>query len=268
MRYEEQLCIYISSPKSYKDVLDTFIKCKNKLWKDCPYDLVISTNHNLQISNAYVINSGDVNDSWVDRSLQALNQIDYKYVMLLCDDMFITQSIDCRLINEIVNYMDLYNLNFCRLKPVYRGKKIKEFPYLSYVNQNEPYGINLQRGIFRREYLIKLLGDGTQSVWDIEGNLLEQAYNAPKKPFKDVIACNKEIFPIIHGVEKGKWFPSAIKTLSTLGISVESNREILSGSIEFRQNLITYLSSRISPQSRKLFKLVAQKLGYKFTNVN
>ena len=263
---EEHMCVYISSPKCYSDVLNVFLLCKKKFWKDCPFPTIISTNYNLYTSDAYVINSENVNDSWVERSLGALKQIEYKYVLLLCDDMFISKRIDNQKIKEIVDYMELHNINFCRLNPLHRGKKIDELPYINYVNQNTPYGINLQFGIFRREYLISLLGDGSQSAWDIEGKLLEQARNAGDIPFEDIISCNMNVLPVIHGIEKGKWFPSAIKKLSKVGIEVAKSREIISRPIEIKRNVITYLSSHTTPQSRKRMKIIAQKVGFKFTN--
>lgn len=265
---KERMCIYVSSPQSYRDVLDVFMLCKKKFWGACPYNTVISTNYNLINPEVYVINSEIADDSWVDRSLNALRQIDYEYVMLLCDDMFISKQIDTQKIEKILDYMDLNEINFCRLNPLRFGEHIKELPFISIVNRNIPYGINLQRGIFRREYLINLLGDGSKSAWDIEGSLLEQAKNADDVPFGDVIACNTNIFPVIHGVEKGKWFPSSIKKLSKLGIEIEGNREKISIPTEFRQNIITYLSSHISPQNRKRMKRMAQKVGYRFISNN
>lgn len=266
MTSKEQMCIYVSSPKSYSDILDVFLLCKKRFWSDCVYTTVISTNYDLKTSDAYVINSGNINDSWVERSLQALKNIDYKYVLLLCDDIFISEQIDNNKISEIVDYMERYSINYCRLKPLKKGKRIDELPYLSFVNQNTPYGINLQRGIFRREYLIELLGDGHQSAWKIEGNLLEQSMNASAEPFDDVIACNENIFPVIHGVEKGKWFPSAIKKLSKIDIKVTEDREILSRLAEIKHNVITRLSDHISPENRRKVKMIAQKVGFKFVN--
>lgn len=265
---EKKMCVYVSSPKNYSDILDIFLLCKKKFWSDCPYDTVISTNYDLNISEVHVINSENSKDTWVERSWQALRQIDYKYVLLLCDDLFISEHIDNKRIKEIIDYMDLKGIKFCRLKPLHRGKTVDELPYLDYVNKNTPYGINLQRGIFLREYLIELLGNGEQSAWDIEGKLLEQAACAKDEPFEDIISCNRNIFPVIHGVEKGKWFPSAIKKLSKIGIRITNNREIMSRQIEIRQNVISYLGSHISPKTRIRIKIIAQKMGYKFINSN
>ena len=268
MDEDKRMNIYVSSPKSYQDVLNVFLFCKRKNWSSCPYPLVISTNHEVAYSDARVINSGNVNDSWVERSLQALRELDCKYVMLLCDDIFISRQINSYQITEILDYMDEHKINFCRLKPLKSGKQIEGIPFLSYVNRNTPYAINLQQGIFCREYLVRLLGDSGRSAWDIEGDLLKQASQADATLFDDVITCNREIFPVIHAVEKGKWFPTALKKVKQMGATVDSEREVISTIAEKKEIAIDYFVSFLKPETRKRIKLFATKMGYRFTNSN
>ena len=265
---QTRMCIYVSSPQSYKDVLDVFMDCKRKNWSNCPYPLVVSTNWNLEYPDAVIINSGNLNDSWVERSLDALKTLDYEYVMMLCDDIFITEEFDNRIIEEILDYMDFNKINYCRMRPLHSKKPIGELPYMSYVNQNTPYGINLQCGIFRREFLINLIGDGTKSAWDIEGMLLERAAKADDTPFSDVIACNRNVFSVVHGIEKGKWYPSALKQLSKNEIKVVSNRAKISAMEEYKKNIISFVVERLSPSTRTKIKHLAQKLGCRFVNQN
>lgn len=262
---KKRMCIYVSSPKSYKDVFDVFYACKNKFWTDSRYRFVLSTNYKANYEGVYIINSQNMSDTWVERSIYALPEIDEKYIMLLCDDLLISKKIDSRYIEHILNYMDKNDIRFCRLKPLNGGKRIKGHNYLSYVKMNTPYGINLQRGIYRKDYLISLLGDGLKSAWDIEAELLKEAQGSSSDYFSDVIACNKNIFPVIHAVDKGKWLPKALTFLKHEHIVVSSSREKMSRIRALSQDVKGYYSSILSPSFRKRIKKLLTKIGLKFT---
>ena len=262
---KKRMCIYVSSPKSYKDVFDVFYTCKNKFWVDSRYRLILSTNYEANYDGVYIINSHNTSDTWVERSIYALPEIEEKYIMLLCDDLLISKSIDSRYIEHILNFMDKNEIRFCRLKPLNSGKKIKGYNYLSWMKMNTPYGINLQRGIYRKDYLISLLGDGVKSAWDIEAELLKAAQDSSSNYFSDVITCNKDIFPVIHAVDKGKWLPKALCFLKHEHIVVNSSREKMSRIRALSQEIKSCCSNIISPSFRKRIKRLLTKFGLKFT---
>lgn len=262
---KKRMCIYVSSPKSYKDVFDVFYICKNRFWTDCRYRFVLSTNYEVNYEGVDIINSHNTSDTWVERSIYALSEIDEKYIMLLCDDLLISKRIDSRYIENILNFMDKNNIKFCRLKPLNCGKKVKGHNYLSWVKKNTPYGINLQRGIYRKEYLISLLGDGLKSAWDIEAELLKEAQDSSSNYFADVVACNKNIFPVVHAVDKGKWLPKALLFLKHEHIDVNSSREKMSGIRALSQDIRGCCSNILTPSFRKKIKSLLTKLGLKFT---
>ena len=257
--------IYISSPKSYSDVFDVFLKCQQKYWGNLSYPMYLSTNYEANYDNVIVFNSNNPNDSWVERSIWALSKISEKYVMLLCDDTFFASEINSDDVEKILNFMDEEQINFCRLEPLKKGKRVSTLPFLNWVRRNTPYGINLQRGIYNRQFLLALLGNGDQSAWDIESELLKEAMQSDKTLFTDVVACNKDIIPIIHGVDKGKWIPSAIQQLKRRNITINSSREQLSIKYELIQNLKRYFSRKLSSSVRSKVKKILTKIGYKFT---
>ena len=98
---EKRMCIYVSSPKSYKDVFDAFYICKNRFWPDSRYRFVLSTNYEANYKGVDIIDSHNTSDTWVERSMYALSEINEKYIMLLCDDLLISKKIDSRYIDDI-----------------------------------------------------------------------------------------------------------------------------------------------------------------------
>lgn len=262
----KKMCIYVSSPKEYKDVFDVFIKCLNKYWDGVEYPVILSTNYPATYEGVKIINSNNLQDTWTERTVKALSEIDEKYILLLCDDMLIRRKIDNRKIETIIDFMDDNEIMFCRLNPTKYGRKVKKIDFLNWTNKKMPYGINLQRGIYNKDYLIELLGDGSKSAWDIEKDLLKKAEQSKNEYFDNIITCRKNIFPVVHAVDKGCWYPKAIRFLKNEDISISINRKVMSQSKEILQDLKTFFSKLVTPRNRIRIKKILRKIGVSFTS--
>ena len=180
---DKRLSIYVSSPDSYSDVLAVFLKGYRRYWSDCPYEFILTTNTKSYEGITCICNNKQ-NDTWVERTIAALPVIKSKYVMLMCDDIILSDNVDNSLIERLLDYMDSHEIRYCNLGPTPKGSKIKSFPLLRSVNKQIPYAINLQFGIFRKDLFVELLGDGSLSAWDIENSINEQAAVAPSEDYK------------------------------------------------------------------------------------
>lgn len=260
----KDICIYVSSPYSYKDIFDVYYQSYKKFASSIP--LVLSTNYDAKYDGIRIISSGDINDSWVSRSIDALKQIDAKYILLSCDDMFLVGDLYDNEIHHIVDVMDKYDIKFCRLKPRKKGVTVEGEDYLIYEYQTIPYAKNLQIGIFDRKYLIDVLGDGKLSAWDIEAKWLKESHFAENKPFEDVICVSRPILQVVHAVDKGKLYPSAVKAIKKIGIHIESDREIMSFKQEVRNNIQSKLGLLLPQKVRHGLKVLLAKLGVKYTS--
>lgn len=258
------ICIYVSSPYSYKDIFDIYYQTYKKFASSIP--LVLSTNYDAKYDGIRIISSHDINDSWVSRSIDALKQIDTKYVLLSCDDMFLVGDLPNNEIHHIVDVMDEYDIKFCRLKPRKKGVKVEGEDYLIYEYQTTPYAKNLQIGIFKREYLIDVLGDGKLSAWDIEARWLKESHKADNKPFEDVICVSKTVIKCVHAVDKGQLYPSAIKKMTSLGIQFNTNRTIMPFVRETQERLRGFIGLMFSPYLRHHIKKILSKIGLRFTS--
>ena len=261
----KDICFYVSSPYSYKDIFDVYYQTFQKFAAKSSIPLVLSSNYDAIYEGIQIISSDDINDSWVTRSIDALKQIKTKYVLLSCDDMFLINEFLDNEIFHIVDVMDKLNINFCRLKPRKKGVQVSGEDYLIYEYQSIPYAKNLQIGIFNREYLLNVLGDGKLSAWDIEANWLKESYLAKNIPFKDVICVSKPILKIVHAVDKGKLYPSAIKEIKRIGLDINTEREVMPVIRELKLHIYGLWGTLLPNKSRYILKRILSKIGFKFT---
>ena len=171
---DNRLSIYVSSPDSYADVFSVFLEGYRKYWPDCPYEFILTTNTK-EYEGIHCICNGEVADSWVSRTIAALPKIKSKYILMMCDDLIISDAVDKDKIECILDFMDNHNIKFCRLNPLNIGEKISELPILRKISKQTPYAINLQIGIFNKDFFSELLGDGEKSAWDIERMINSEA---------------------------------------------------------------------------------------------
>ena len=87
---DKRLSIYVSSPDSYSDVLAVFLKGYRRYWSDCPYEFILTTNTKSYEGITCICNNKQ-NDTWVERTIAALPVIKSKYVMLMCDDIILSE---------------------------------------------------------------------------------------------------------------------------------------------------------------------------------
>lgn len=262
---KDRLSIYISSPDSYADVLKIFFKGFRKYWSDCPYEFILATNTK-SYEGITCIKNNKQGDTWVGRTLEALPNIRTKYVMVMCDDVIITGKVDGVAIERVLDYMDDHAIRYCRLFPTKpTGPNIESFPLLCRVNKQVAYAINFRLGIFRKDFIAELLGDGSLSAWELENFINKQAAAADNENFEDVVAVSNCIVPYIHSVYKGRWIRKAVSALSEKGLYENgSNRPL----VTFTQNMkictTEWAIRKIKPAHRRKLKSLLAVFGVKF----
>lgn len=260
------ITLYVSSPYSYKDVFDVFYSCYTRYWRKPSIPFVLSTNYEANYEGVEVISSGNLDDTWVERSLPAIEKIKTKYLLLMCDDLFICNSVNEEDIKRIVEIMDNNSINFCRLNPCTKGVPLNNGKYIKKLYKTTPYARNLQIGIFNREYLISIIKEGNRSAWDIESDWQKESLSSRKEPFSDIVGVTIPIIHYIHGVQKGYLFPSAVNELRRIGICIESGRPIMSKTQEIVLKLKIFLRTVFSPHLRYQLKRSLKKIGVSFTS--
>ena len=261
---DNRVTMLIASPDEYADVFKVFLKCLDRYWDDCPFEIVLSTN-NGDYENIKVLNNGKTGDGWMDRALPAINTIRSEYILLICDDCLVTKKADNTIIDSIVNDMDRYQLDFVGLSNKIKGKKLYKNSYVDLTRMNAPYALNLQCGFFRRKFLLDELGDGKKTPWEIESKWLEQSQYSSGSFYPNIGSANIDVLGIRNGVLKGKWYYSVVDNLMQNGIMVDRSRQIMTKTEERKYLLQSKVGKMLPTKLRPVMKRIIGKFGYSFT---
>ena len=255
---------------AYSDLVGTFFDLQKKFmsWFD---------------NNIYLINETvkfDFNDikqihvgngvNWSKKVEIALNEINETYVLFMLEDYFIGRSVNKEHIDNAIKMMQENNLKYYKITAIPKIKKKSKYAnYLSSIQSNVRYGVNLQAAIFNKEFLKEIVSGSDRNAWQTETDLLK---NVTKKYERDLDGCvldNRNIIDVHNGVIKGKYVPATVKFFKKQGINIRnssrktlSHREILSMKIKgFFSHIIP---SRFVPKLKKVLK----KFGFKFVSDN
>ena len=220
----KELTILVVSYDGYSDMWNDFFACKKKNWPDCPFETVLSNNEkSFVFDNVRVINCGK-NAQWSTRTRMALETIGTKYVCFLLEDFFISQKVDTSVIKDVLTTMDSNNLRYYKLMSL---SKITT-PYFDkqkgerIISANLKYGVSLLAAIWDREYFLKIIGKEDYNPWRFE---IERNLEAETAGF-DTSLCGiyneKNILKICHMVVQGKYLPSAVKKMKSLGFEINT----------------------------------------------
>ena len=262
--YKNDMIIFIASPDSYKDVLKVFMECFNLFCKDCPYELIISTN-NGSYEGITVYNNHEINDSWMNRTIPVIREQNAQYILLLCDDMIITEKVDFNNLATILQTIKEKQINFCGLTNHIRGKKVSKGSPLEYVKKNKAYSRNLQAGIFQKDYFLDILGDGELSPWDLEEKWLKEAMQSKGEYFNDIVSCSIDVLHCCNGVYKGKWYWSCYQKLLKMGIKIDDSRDVIPRKEEIKMALYAKIGKTIPSKFRPYLKKAIRHTGHKFS---
>lgn len=262
------MTVLVSSPDIYREVFDVFIELVNENWPDCKHDIVLANNElPCEDPKVHVINCGADAMSACLRMIQAIEQTDSKYYLLITEDNLIVDPIDSKMIDDILETMMKYDLGFYKIipKPKPTGKLFHGVPHCHEISMQQPYGRNLNTAIWERDYLLEHLGDGSESGWDLEEKWLYEASLAEDIPYDRCVADDRNVMNAVHGIVQGKWMPSALKELKRKGYAIDTGeRGIIPWHVErdflFRERL----NSIISPKLRVNVKRILSKVGVKF----
>ena len=266
---DNDLTLFISTPDSYTDIMGIFLECFHRNWQDCPYELVISTNtKHYDCQNVTVLDNNDKNDGWMNRAIPALKQIKSKYVMLLCDDCFILKTVHNSQVRAFFKEVKEHNLDFCGMTNYIKGPKFEGAKYINKVRKNKAYAKNLQTGIYKREYLLSELGDGSLDPWELEAKWLKQASRGSKEYYDNIASCSMNILNCVNGIAKGKWFESALDAVQKSGIEVKTERGVIPFSQEKKMDLMNKIGKVIPSSARADVKKILGHFGVKFSTDN
>lgn len=259
----DKLSIIIPAHDSHKDIVLLFWKCCERFWNDCPYKIFwTNCKEELQDTEIEIIHNR-TDAMFSERLLTALSVVKNDYVLLWVEDFLPTKTIHTHDIEKVLEYMDEHQSNYCGLLRSTKRlmKRDTEESYIYHIRNNRPYGISINCGIFRRNYLISLIRNKNWSVWELESSLLKMAASGK---IEKSIYLKDGIGNLVNYLFKGKIDPIAERKLTRSGVDLSFiKRERLPLKQLAHRSLISFGSWLCPVGCRKTMKQLASKFGIK-----
>lgn len=263
------MAIVVVSFDGYSDLWDDFFGLLNKFWYDRKYPTyLVNNNLNPNYDNINVINCGD-GLQWSSRTRIALEKIKEPYICLLLEDLFIGDYIINSDIDEIMQFVTLNNIEYYKLNSFSKisTNTVLGKDYLHYIPENLDYGVSLQAAIWKKSFLLRLLGDKDYNAWQFENDRLKESRNKPSRYVKSWVYDNRNILNIHHGVVQGKFLPDTIKYFESINYKLNTkDRGILSNKDLYIYILKRYVSNHSPNFLKSLLRTIGKKVGIRFVS--
>lgn len=268
MKKHYRLAIYLAAYDPYKDLFDIFIDQFHKCWPDCPYPLIISNmNFEYEWENTIVIHNGDEKDP-VIRKNRAIEFVDADYYLGMEEDRIFTKKVNTKDIEQILDFMDDEGIGYYRCNSSIFKKRKKDkfagYDHIYHIPSKEPYGICGSTVIMSKEMHLYRKHNKLDNGYVWERRALENAYHSNEKWVENAATDDRNLFGIVHCVEKQKWIASARNIFIKMGYEIKSeDRQVQSIRETIYMNLKLF-SKRIPIRYRYTIKKIAKKIGFKF----
>lgn len=242
---KEKCTVLVNSCDEYYDLWEPFFTLFKKFWGDCPYQIVLNTEHKMYTAenlNIKCINlSSKRKVAYGERFIRCLRQIETEYIVLLMDDFFLRDKVEQVYIDQLVNVLDnnadIACLSFDFFEDQYNidDHRIPNFVKRSRYGR---YRYNLQAAIWRKCELEKSWKKReTPWQWEVYGNMRSWSMK-----MQIYAVSNSEMSPIKYGkttaldwgVIRGRWVEHDVVPLfDRHNISVDySKRGFLNPSVD------------------------------------
>lgn len=212
--------VLVCSCDKYADLLEPFSILWKKYWPDCPFETFLVTEseseNSLCFNRVFACGKGY---SWCGRLVKALDVIETPYIIMLCDDYFLTSLVDTEQMLCRLEQAKKYNAVNLRLIPNPNPDNRNSIPVadgLREYRKNTAYCIATQAGIWNRKFL-RSLACGKESIWEFERHGSFDVGNEQRP----LLVTQEKEFPFIDAVHKGCWEEFGVKCLEDNAIAYD-----------------------------------------------
>lgn len=217
--------ILVCSFDSYDDVWPAFFTLLFRYWPTCPYKINLLANEKSYVDCRVNTLHTRKDVDWSTSFLDALEQLDSKYVVVMMEDYFLTRSVDTHRVEGLMQVMRSMNAACIHLFPdPVPARALSSHPGVGYVDPGQAFRVNLQAAAWNRATLIQLVRPG-ESAWDFEVRGSERSDALPQ-PFLS-LTCAESEAPFHYyrtGVVRGVWMPGAVRLCRREGIELDLSR--------------------------------------------
>jgi hypothetical protein len=230
----KNICVLVSSFDGYNDLWEPLEQSYDKYWKDCPYNIYISTNFITEGFNKFrPINIGKDN-SWSDMMIKTLNKIDEDYILLTFDDLFFFKNIDTEKINNEINKVINMEVNYYQLTPsISKTKRIDDT--IKEKIKKSKYRNGTVWSLWKKETLLDLLRSG-ETAWEFEikGNIRCNKYDG-------FYSSSENLIPYLNGVIKGVWVKDVLNKVISQGLKIDLNKRKVMNTYDYFKYKIKFV---------------------------
>ena len=214
--------VIVCSCDKYADLLRPFVVLWRKFWPDCPFETVLVTESDPGIEgfDRVIACGGGMN--WASRLEKALGEIATPYVVMLCDDYYLSAMVDTPAILARLaqaKALDAANLRLIP-NPVPKASNSKPAEYgLFEYRKNTAYCISTLVGVWNREFL-RGLAHGKSSIWEFERYGSFEVGNETKP----LLVTSTKEFPFVDAVHKGHWEKFGVAVCRENGVEIDFSK--------------------------------------------
>ncbi|MBB6698252.1 hypothetical protein [Clostridium algidicarnis] len=273
MEKDKRMSIVVVSCDIYKDVVELYLKYLHLNWIDCPFEIFVATETYKPVDETAKPIICGADSTWTQRAIKAIEASQSPYVLLSVDDLFISEKVETEEFTNILNYIKKYDIKYYRI-PIFINKNqiFAEHPNnknVQMIFDNQPYSVSIGTAIWEKNEILKILGDGTKSAWDLENNFSVVDYTKSPKIMEGYVSDKRLLLHSVHMIKKGQWIPKGIKLMRKKGYLIEYRKRGLIPIKERIRPVVYDIGSRICPtRFRAGVKKVFSKVGFKFATKN
>lgn len=265
----KQMSIVVVGCDAYSDIAEYYLQFLRKNWPDCPFRVLIATeSHNFSDGEVANVLCGK-ESTWTGRAIQAIISTDSPYILLTVDDIFMSDKVDTNEFLNILRFMEEEKIKYYRI-PVFRTTKKYEQTYPGNSNAemiptNKPYAVSIGTAIWDRTEILRILGDGSKSAWDLENDFSEMSLRGNGDYIEKYVSDKRFLLHSVHMVKAGKWIGKAAKIMEEKGYDIDySKRGFIPKSLAFKYDMYAFGSKICPPFMRRGVKKFLSGLGFKF----
>lgn len=235
MRVDDRRAVLlVPSCDRYEDVWAPFFALLRRHWPDCPFRVVLGTNH-LRCAEPGVetLCIGD-DTTWSAGLRKMLEALEAETVLVVLEDFLLTRRVDTAALLARLGDLEALGGAYLRLRPFPPPDlRLARFEAVGEIEPGAPYRASMQAAFWRRESLLGLLRSH-ENPWEFEifgarrSDADGRGYYATWAPALEFYA----------GVTAGQWIPYAVALCREHGVGVDlSRRPMMSPRDAMRRNI-------------------------------
>lgn len=211
--------ILVASCDKNKDLFEPFHHCLEKYWPNHP-EVIYSTE---TIKNPYykTICKNYSIEKWTTRIKETAREIDDRYILLMCDDIFLIDYVDDFKVNSLIKYFDK-NTASINLHKSGDPNNIKIDELVSERSEKGNYKTSVMCSLWKKWKLLKVF-NWDADPWKFETANIHRGYR--------YLSVNDLILKWgynwkgdIFGVYRGKWVKKTVNFLNKEGLNIDYSK--------------------------------------------